>query len=82
MTALSSALIEENSIELELAMQDVGRHILAELNPNIGTVASRALETAAEQGCLALHSRFRILLLVGLLESVVGKRQTCLTVLG
>ena len=58
MAALSSALIEENSIELELAMQDAGRHILAAVNPNIGTVASRAPDTAAEQVCLALHSRF------------------------
>jgi len=58
MAALSFALIEENSIELELAMQDAGRHILAAVNPNIGTVASRAPEAAAEQVCLALHSRF------------------------
>ena len=58
MAALSSALIEENSIELELAMQDAGRHILAAMNPNTGTVASRAPDTAAEQVYLALHSRF------------------------
>ena len=58
MAALSSALIEENSIELELAMQDAGRHILAAMNPNTGAVASRAPDTAAEQVYLALHSRF------------------------
>ena len=58
MAALSSALIEENSIELELAMQDAGQHILAVVNPNIGTVASRTPDTTAEQVCLALHSRF------------------------
>ena len=53
MSASSSLLIEENSEELELAMQAASRQPLQQIATNVCTPPAGAPEAAAEQVCSA-----------------------------